>query len=78
MNFPHCRLFFIQFARSLARCLTRPFIRSLTSNYYSLVDDSLLGTANNRLLLLLLGNLGGLRLDLTGTSEGSVNLSHFD
>ena len=56
--------------------LERPFTKtSQKDNVYILVDDSLLGTANNRLLLLLLGNLGGLRLDLTGTSEGTVNFT---
>jgi hypothetical protein len=43
--------------------------------FYILVDDSLLGAANSGLLLLLLGNLGALRLDLTGTSEGTVNFT---
>lgn len=34
-----------------------------------LVDLSLLSTAGLGLLLFLLGNLGGLRLDFTGTSQ---------
>jgi len=37
---------------------------------------SLLGTTLGGLLLLLWLNLWCLRLDLSGTSEGSVNLSH--
>jgi hypothetical protein len=51
---------------------------SKSYKFYILVNDSLLGAANNGLLLFLLGNLGGLRLDLTGTSEGTVNFTlHF-
>ena len=45
---------------------------------HSLVDDSLLGAANNGLLLFLLSNLGALRLDLTGTSEGTVYFTLMD
>ena len=41
------------------------------------VCESLLGTALGGLGLLLLLNLGGLRLDLASTGERSVNLSHF-
>jgi len=40
------------------------------------VLDSLLCAALGGLLLLLRLNLGSLRLDLTGTSEGTVNLTH--
>lgn len=40
------------------------------------VQKTLLGTALGLLGLLLLLDLGGLRLDLTGTCEGSVNLTH--
>lgn len=40
------------------------------------VLKSLLGTTLWSLLLLLWLNLWGLRLDLSSTSEGSVNLSH--
>ena len=42
------------------------------------VSDSLLRAALWSLLLLLLLNLWSLRLDLSGTSEGTVNLSHVD
>jgi hypothetical protein len=42
------------------------------------VRESLLRTALRGLLLLLLLNLGGLRLDLAGTSQTSVNLAHFE
>jgi hypothetical protein len=52
-----------------------PFV---TKSYYSLVDDSLLGAANNGLLLFLLSDLGALRLDLTGTSEGTVYFTLMD
>jgi hypothetical protein len=41
------------------------------------VSESLLRTALRSLLLLLLLDLGGLRLDLAGTSQTSVNLAHF-
>jgi len=40
------------------------------------ICDSLLRATLWCLLLLLLLNLWGLRLDLSGTSEGSVDLSH--
>ena len=40
------------------------------------VRDSLLCAALGGLLLLLGLNLGSLRLDLTGTSEGTVDLTH--
>ena len=40
------------------------------------VSEPLLGAALGGLLLLLGLNLGSLRLDLSGTSEGSVNLTH--
>jgi len=39
------------------------------------VKESLLGTALDDLGLLLRLNLGGLRLDLSSTGEGSVNFS---
>ena len=39
------------------------------------VLDSLLGTSGSQLLLFLLLNLGGLVLDLTGTSKGAVHFS---
>lgn len=42
------------------------------------VSESLLRTALGSLLLLLLLDLRGLRLDLSGTSQTSVNLSHFE
>jgi hypothetical protein len=42
----------------------------------SLELKSLLSSASGLLLLLLLGDLGGLTLDLTGLSQRSVNLSH--
>ena len=41
------------------------------------VCEPLLCAALGDLLLLLLLDLGGLRLDLAGTGEGSVNLAHF-
>jgi len=40
------------------------------------VQDPLLGTALGLLRLLLRLDLGGLRLDFTGTSEGSVDFAH--
>lgn len=42
------------------------------------VDDPLAGTALRSLGLLLLVDLGSGGLDLTGTSEGSVDLTHID
>jgi len=45
-------------------------------NKSSSVGYSLLGTSLGGLLLLLRLDLGSLRLDLSGTSEGTVNLSH--
>ena len=39
----------------------------------AVVQDALLRAALGHLLLLLLLDLGGLRLDLTGTGKGSVN-----
>lgn len=42
------------------------------------VRESLLGTALGGLGLLLLLNLGGLRLDLASTGERSVNLTHLE
>lgn len=47
-------------------------------NLPSGVQKTLLGTALGLLGLLLLLDLGGLRLDLTGTREGSVNLTHVE
>ena len=41
------------------------------------VCESLLRAALRSLLLLLLLDLGGLRLNLSGTSQTSVNLAHF-
>jgi hypothetical protein len=41
------------------------------------VCKSLLRAALRSLLLLLLLDLGGLRLDLSSTSQTSVNLAHF-
>ena len=41
----------------------------------ALVGIALLGTTSELLLLLLLGNLGGLRLDLTGTSQRTVDFT---
>ena len=41
----------------------------------AVVLDSLLGTSRGKLLLLLLGHLGGLVSHLTGTSQRTVNLS---
>lgn len=40
------------------------------------VGDALLRAALGDLLLLLLLDLGSLRLDLTGTRERTVNLTH--
>ena len=42
----------------------------------AVVEDPLLSTALGDLLLLLLFDLGGLRLDLTGTGERAVNCSN--
>jgi len=42
------------------------------------VLEALEGATAGLLGLLLLGDLGGLVLDLTGTSEGAVDLTHFD
>lgn len=42
-------------------------------NAPAIVDDALLSTSLWCLLLLLLFDLGGLRLDFAGTGEGSVN-----
>ena len=41
------------------------------------VLEALEGATAGLLGLLLLGDLGGLVLDLTGTSEGAVDLTHF-
>jgi hypothetical protein len=43
----------------------------------AVVLEALEGATAGLLGLLLLGDLGGLVLDLTGTSEGSVDLTHF-
>lgn len=53
------------------------FIHTSTLYSPSVVLEALLGTAGGLLGLLLLVELRSLRLDLTGTSEGSVDLSHF-
>lgn len=42
------------------------------------VKNALVSTTLGGLSLLLLLDLGGLRLNLSGTSERSVNLSHFE
>ena len=42
----------------------------------SLELQSLLSSASGRFLLLLLGDLRGLTLDLTGLSQRTVNLTH--
>ena len=42
-------------------------------NAPAVVENALLGAALGDLLLLLLFDLGGLRLDLAGTGERSVN-----
>jgi len=42
----------------------------------TVVEDPLLCAALGSLLLLLLVDFGGLRLDFTRTSEGSVDFSH--
>jgi hypothetical protein len=42
----------------------------------SLELQSLLSSAGGRLLLLLLGDLRGLSLDLTGLGQRTVNLTH--
>lgn len=55
---------------------TRSFSFVSVENLPSGVQETLLGTALGLLGLLLLLDLGGLRLDLTGTREGSVNLTH--
>jgi hypothetical protein len=50
-------------------------LSSVRSSWYApaVVENALLGTALRRLLLLLLFDLGALRLDLSGTCERSVN-----
>lgn len=70
----------------LAVALTYPFQSAIliscccgsvmVCNLPSGVQETLLGAALRLLGLLLLLDLGGLRLDLTGTCEGSVNLTH--
>lgn len=49
--------------------------RQFHNTHYAptVVKNALLGTALGGLLLLLLFDLGGLRLDLTGTGERAVN-----
>ena len=52
---------------------TWPRLAEKQHNAPAVVENALLGTALRDLLLLLLFDLGGLRLDLAGTGERAVN-----
>jgi hypothetical protein len=70
-------LFFITFTPNLGRVLVHLSLTVDKGNVdeSSSVQESLLGSANRGLGLLLLLDLGSLRLDLTGTSDRTVLLS---